>query len=147
MRRHFVSDLVLDVYGGPYRLVSNTSDFVTFCKGWLFKCNCCILLIIELYLFVPLSLCVRIMLLHISHTQVLPSKQNVVWSLPHWWPPYSPTFGIRAWMFSIPLPAAIRIRESQFSVVFCFESWRNREKKKKKKRGLHPIELDHFRLE
>ena len=86
---------------------------------------------LSLSLSLSLSRSVRI-LFHISHTQVLPQKQIVVWSLPHWRPCPLPTIGIRAWMFFIPLPVAIRIFGSQHSVfLFCILKKQRREKKKK----------------
>ena len=55
----------------------------------LFICNCCVLVNRVIPPCASLSLSVRIMLLHISHTQVLPPQQNIVWSIPHWRPPHS----------------------------------------------------------
>ena len=79
-----------------------------------------------------LSLSVHI-LFHISYTQVLPQKQIVELSLPHRWPSPLPTIGIRAWMFSIPLSAAIRIRGSQLSVFICFLNLEETEKRRRRK--------------
>ena len=60
------------------------------------------------------------------------------------------TFGIRAWMFFIPLPAAIRTFGSQllfFYFLYLEETEKRREEKKEEKRGLHLTVLDTFRLE